>query len=257
VLGLSLLLADALPRLAAPLVALGQLALTVYVAHLVALHWWSPLLRSNEVGEATRTVVVVTIIAVVFALLWRARAARGPLEAILDLPWHARARWRSDRAPARGDPSAQQGMIEGRRSTMPDKVRLSDEEWRRRLTPEEFRVLRQHGTEAPFAGCFVGTKEPGTYVCAACGNALFGSGEKFESGTGWPSFVKPVGVDAVSEHVDHSYGMLRTEVRCARCDSHLGHVFDDGPPPTGLRYCMNSVAMRHVPEGEPIDLVEG
>jgi methionine-R-sulfoxide reductase len=257
VLGLSLLLADALPRLASPLVALGQLALTIYVAHLMALHWWSPLLRSSDVGEAARSVIVVTIIAAVFALLWRARAARGPLETILDLPWHLRARWRRDRAPARGEGSALQGMIVGRRSTMPDKVHLSDEEWRRRLTPEEFRVLRQHGTEAPFAGCFVGTKEPGTYVCAACGNPLFASGEKFESGTGWPSFTRPVGDDAVSEHVDHSYGMLRTEVRCARCDSHLGHVFDDGPPPTGLRYCMNSVAMRHVLQGEPIDLVDG
>ncbi len=133
-----------------------------------------------------------------------------------------------------------------------EKVVLSDEEWRARLTPEQYEVLRHHGTERPGSGCFLGTKEPGTYVCAGCGNPLFRSGQKFESGTGWPSFTEPVGPDAVSERVDASYGMRRTEVRCARCDGHLGHVFPDGPPPTGLRYCMNSVALRHVPEGEPL-----
>jgi len=138
---------------------------------------------------------------------------------------------------------------------MGDRLNLSDEEWRRRLTPEEYRVLRQHGTERAWDGCFVGTKEPGTYTCAACGNPLFRSGEKFESGTGWPSFTEPVSGDAVSEHVDRSHGMVRTEVRCARCDSHLGHVFPDGPPPTGLRYCINSVSMKHVLEGESFRLV--
>jgi peptide-methionine (R)-S-oxide reductase len=138
---------------------------------------------------------------------------------------------------------------------MTDRLRLSEEEWKRRLTPEEFRVLRQHGTEASGAGCFLGTKDPGTYVCAGCGNALFPSGEKFESGTGWPSFTRPVSPGAVSEHQDRSHFMVRTEVRCARCDGHLGHVFPDGPPPTGLRYCINSVSMRHVPEGEEIRLV--
>ena len=139
---------------------------------------------------------------------------------------------------------------------MPDKVQLSDQEWKRRLTPEEYRVLRQHGTEAPGEGCFLGTKDPGTYVCAGCGNPLFASGGKFESGTGWPSFTQPLSDDAVVEHRDTSYGMVRTEVRCARCDGHLGHVFRDGPPPTGLRYCINSVAMKHVPEGEEVQLVE-
>jgi peptide-methionine (R)-S-oxide reductase len=131
---------------------------------------------------------------------------------------------------------------------MADKLILSDEEWKARLTPEEYQVLRKHGTERAFAGCFVGTKDKGTYVCAGCENPLFRSGEKFESGTGWPSFTQPVGPDAVSEHADQSYGMTRVEVRCARCDGHLGHVFPDGPAPTGLRYCMNSVAMRHVPD---------
>lgn len=129
---------------------------------------------------------------------------------------------------------------------MVEKFTLSDEEWRQRLSPDEYRVLRQHGTEPPGSGCFVKTTEPGTYVCAGCGNPLFGSGGKFESGTGWPSFTQPVSEAAVTEVEDRSHGMVRTEVRCARCDSHLGHVFPDGPPPTGLRYCMNSVAMKHV-----------
>ena len=139
---------------------------------------------------------------------------------------------------------------------MPDKLILPDDEWKKRLTPEEYQVLRQHGTERPGSGCFLGTSEPGTYVCAGCGNPLFESGSKFESGTGWPSFTQPVGPDAVAEVEDRSYGMIRTEVRCARCDGPLGHVFPDGPPPTGLRYCMNSVAMRHVAAGQPIELVE-
>ena len=138
---------------------------------------------------------------------------------------------------------------------MGEKLQLSNEEWRQRLTSEEYHVLREHGTERAWQGCFVGTKDPGTYVCAACGNPLFKSGEKFESGTGWPSFTQPVSSDAVTEVQDQSHGMVRTEVRCARCDSHLGHVFNDGPPPTGLRYCMNSVAMKHVKEGQPIQLL--
>jgi peptide-methionine (R)-S-oxide reductase len=129
-----------------------------------------------------------------------------------------------------------------------EKLRLSDEEWRQRLTPEEYAVLRKHGTERAGTGCFLGTKEPGVYVCAGCANPLFRSGAKFESGTGWPSFTEPISRDALVEVEDRSYGMFRTEVRCARCDGHLGHVFPDGPPPTRLRYCMNSVAMKHVAE---------
>ena len=138
-----------------------------------------------------------------------------------------------------------------------EKLRLSDEEWRRRLTPEEYDVLRGHGTERAGSGCYLGTREPGTYLCAGCGNPLFRSGQKFESGTGWPSFTQPVGADALSTIEDGSHGMRRTEVRCARCDGHLGHVFPDGPPPSGLRYCMNSVALRHVADGEPLTLVGG
>jgi peptide-methionine (R)-S-oxide reductase len=136
-----------------------------------------------------------------------------------------------------------------------DKLNLSDDEWRQRLSPEEYSVLRQHDTERAGSGCFLGTKAPGTYVCAGCGNPLFLSGQKFESGTGWPSFTKPATDHSVLDIEDRSHGMVRTEVRCARCDGHLGHVFPDGPPPTGLRYCMNSVAMKHVPEGQPIQLL--
>ena len=136
------------------------------------------------------------------------------------------------------------------------KLQLSDDEWKKRLTAEEYRVLRKHGTEAPHIGCFLGTHDPGTYVCAGCGNPLFRSGEKFESGTGWPSFTSPISKDALIDIEDRSMGRTRTEVRCARCDGHLGHVFPDGPRPTGLRYCINSVSMKHVAEGAPIVLVQ-
>ncbi len=138
----------------------------------------------------------------------------------------------------------------------PKKLELTDAEWKKRLAPEEYQVLRHHGTERAGSGCFLGTKTPGIYVCAGCGNPLFVSGTKFESGTGWPSFHTPISPDAVANIVDSSYGMTRTEVRCARCDGHLGHVFPDGPPPSHLRYCMNSVAMKHVAEGEKNVLVE-
>ena len=140
---------------------------------------------------------------------------------------------------------------------MVDKLTLTEDEWRARLTPEQFDVLRHHGTEHAFSGRFVGTHEPGTYVCAGCHNPLFPAGEKFESGTGWPSFTRPDSKDAVTEYKDRSYGMVRVEVRCGRCDGHLGHVFPDGPPPTGMRYCMNSAALQHVPEGRTLELVKG
>jgi peptide-methionine (R)-S-oxide reductase len=137
-----------------------------------------------------------------------------------------------------------------------DKLTLTDAEWRKRLTAEQFDVLRQHGTERAGSGCFVGTHDVGVYVCAGCHQPLFRSGQKFESGTGWPSFTQPIEPEAVSSIRDVSYGMVRIEVRCGRCDGHLGHVFDDGPAPTGLRYCMNSAAMLHVAEGQTLPLVK-
>ena len=131
---------------------------------------------------------------------------------------------------------------------MVDKLVLSDEEWRKRLTPEEYQVLRHHGTERPHTGCFVGTKDPGTYVCAGCGNPLFKAGTKFESGTGWPSFTAPVDESAIRYKKDTSYGMTRVEVLCNVCDAHQGHVFPDGPAPSGLRLCINSASIKLVTE---------
>lgn len=131
-----------------------------------------------------------------------------------------------------------------------EKVMLSDEEWQRRLTPEQYRVARLGGTERAFTGEYWDTKDEGTYVCVCCGTALFSSKTKYDSGTGWPSFWEPVDPKAVRYEEDLSYGMRRIEVLCARCDAHLGHVFPDGPPPTGQRYCMNSASLRLVPGGE-------
>lgn len=122
------------------------------------------------------------------------------------------------------------------------------------FTPEERHVILHQGTERPFCGLLLDNKKPGTYVCRLCGLPLFSSKSKFESGTGWPSFFQPYDREHVKELVDNSHGMRRVEIRCARCDAHLGHVFDDGPRPTGLRYCLNSVSMEFVEDGQPIAL---
>jgi peptide-methionine (R)-S-oxide reductase len=131
---------------------------------------------------------------------------------------------------------------------MTEKLSLPEAEWRRRLTPEQYHILREAGTERAFTGKYDRNKAEGDYTCAGCGAPLFTSDSKFDSGCGWPSFTAPVEEQALEELRDTSHGMIRTEVRCARCDGHLGHVFPDGPAPTGLRYCMNSASLDFTPK---------
>ncbi|NBC11638.1 MAG: peptide-methionine (R)-S-oxide reductase MsrB [Planctomycetes bacterium] len=136
------------------------------------------------------------------------------------------------------------------------KVQLTDQQWRERLTPEQFRILRKDGTETPFCGTLLDNKKQGVYACAGCGLPLFTSESKFESGTGWPSFFQPIAATNIAEIEDRSHGMVRTEIECARCGGHLGHVFPDGPKPTGLRYCLNSESLTFAESGNLAKLAD-
>jgi peptide-methionine (R)-S-oxide reductase len=175
-------------------------------------------------------IILLMSVAAMFSLIGCDRTARSETPAATPAPSTAPA---ADAAPNRPH------NVE-----RTDKVSKTNEEWKKELTPEQYHVLREKGTEPPFTNEYANNHDHGVYICAACGLELYSSDTKFESGTGWPSFWKPIADDRVSVAADNTHGMSRDEVLCARCGGHLGHVFDDGPKPTGLRYCMNSAAMK-------------
>ena len=156
--------------------------------------------------------------------------------------------WRSARLAAALAVVVLLAAASGGERPMSDRIVRTDEEWRRILTPEQYRVTREGGTECAFSGRLPEATEPGVFACVCCGQPLFRPEAKFDSGTGWPSFFRPVSADAIEERTDRSHGMVRIEVRCRRCEAHLGHVFPDGPPPTGRRFCINAVALVFRPD---------
>lgn len=181
-------------------------------------------------------------------LTWRAyKVEAWPTIFLLDKAGHVRWTHVGEGAYAEAEQTIQKLLsekVKGENVVMADKVEKTDVEWRKELTAEQYHVLREAGTERAFTGAYWDNHEKGVYYCAACGLALFDSETKFDSGTGWPSYYAPIAKGNVIEETDQTLGMVRTEVKCRRCGSHLGHVFDDGPRPTGLRYCMNSVSLK-------------